>query len=704
MRSIDGIELLEQLGRGGMGVVYRGRHPHLGLVAVKVMLGLETEDRLRFQREAQATARIRSPHVVPVHQVGESEGRPYLVMRLVEGESLAERVRREGPLPETTAARIAAQLASALAAAHGEGVLHRDLKPANVLLNEAGDALLGDFGLALLVDRGRLTATGELLGSPNYMAPEQALGDRERLGPRTDVYALGATLYEMLTGEVPFQGKALSALLEAVVHTTLPPLAERRPGLSPELERICLRCLEKEPEARFESALAVQSALEQVLARTDPSLRAVGRRRARVGIVAGALVVLGAGAALGIVLGVGKGPPTPSTTTPTPPSPSPTTQASASAPPSLSAPALRTLVLQPGPLHGVDTFVRGFGWYKNDNYGCDPYMQVGTRAWGNATQHGYFRGYVRFDLRRLPAGAEVESATLELTSPEGESMRGDLELRVWYTDARRGDWIEGSSSHDYYVDGLCWQGDLPGGRGHWGQDSGRPDLDQPGYRSDAQPLARALVTGRELLVVSLDVTEAVRAWSGGAANQGFCLTGVEQGTEVSSRISLCTSDWRVPSQRPRLVIRYRGEAPLDSTEAADEQAAEREARALMDEVRARLALGGPSTGVELELASQAIRVAPHWWETYLARAMVLERLDSANWYGAANALRDLRGAVLQAPQDVVEEVLRPRVLKNLERVHLVHGKPKLKEQLFYFRNVLDGPGFETLRELAGWTD
>jgi len=217
VRTIGPYAIEGELARGGVGVVYRARDPGLGRdVAVKLLhagRGAAPNLRRRFQREAEALARLSHPHVVAVHAAGEAAGCPYLVMDLVPGASLQDRLDREGPLPVREAVGLAAKIARALEAVHAAGLLHRDVKPANVLLR-AGDRapLLTDFGLAKDLDSSqtRLSKTGRFLGTPGFWPPEQARGRLSETGPAADVYALGATLYALLTGaRAPVRGRGL---------------------------------------------------------------------------------------------------------------------------------------------------------------------------------------------------------------------------------------------------------------------------------------------------------------------------------------------------------------------------------------------------------------------------------------------------------------------------------------------------------------
>jgi tetratricopeptide (TPR) repeat protein len=269
VKKIGPYEVNGELARGAMGVVFRAKDPALDRdVAIKVMLHLgdDPQDLERFRREARATARLRHPSIVALHTVGNHEGRPYLVMDLVEGESLHARVERDGPLPPREAAQLIATLAEALAYAHAQGVIHRDVKPANVLLDERGAPLVTDFGLARREGEDQqLTHTGEIVGTPAYMSPEQAGGEPGQAGPASDVYGLGATLYELLTGRPPFLADTLIEVFAAIVTEPPEPPRSLRPEVPPELESICLRCLAKEPADRLPSAAALAEALRRFL-------------------------------------------------------------------------------------------------------------------------------------------------------------------------------------------------------------------------------------------------------------------------------------------------------------------------------------------------------------------------------------------------------------------------------------------------------
>jgi serine/threonine-protein kinase len=316
-----GYEVVGELGRGGMGVVYRARHRALGRsVALKVVLGAELagdEALERFRAEARTVAQLQHEGVVQVFEVGEHGGLPFMALELVEGGTLADRLAGE-PQPPREAAALVARLARAVQHAHDRGIVHRDLKPANVLLaSPGGEARYGtpkvsDFGLAKLLGAdARLTRTGDVLGSPSYMAPEQARGDPSAIGPLTDVYALGAILYECLTGRPPFRG---ADAVQTIVHVvTAEPVAPRAlvPQVPIDLETVAMRCLSKEPAKRYPSAAALAEDLERFLAGEPIRARPVSRperlvkwarRRPWQATAAGLALLLVAAGAVGYLL------------------------------------------------------------------------------------------------------------------------------------------------------------------------------------------------------------------------------------------------------------------------------------------------------------------------------------------------------------------------------------------------------------------
>jgi WD40 repeat protein len=263
--SPPGFVILGLLGRGGMGVVYQARHLALDrTVALKMVLAGSHADAaavLRFRGEAEAVARLQHPGIVQIYEIGEHHGVPFLVLEYCAGGSLSRKL--EGrPLPAGEAARLTESLARALEAAHQKQIIHRDLKPQNILLGESGEAKITDFGLAKRLDvASGGTTTGTVLGTPSYMAPEQA--SAQPIGPAADVYALGAVLYEMLTGRPPFLGPDAVATLAQVLHQDPLPPRRLQPGVPRDLETICLTCLQKAPGRRYATAAALAEDLRR---------------------------------------------------------------------------------------------------------------------------------------------------------------------------------------------------------------------------------------------------------------------------------------------------------------------------------------------------------------------------------------------------------------------------------------------------------
>ncbi len=320
-KRIGQYEVLEEVGRGGMGIVFKARQVDLNrIVALKIIRSpLATREELsRFRQEAVAAAQLEHPNIVTVHEISQHLGFPYLSFEFVSGGNLAERV-AERPINANDAASFVQTLARAVAYAHGQGVVHRDLKPANILLTDDRQPKIADFGLAkLLTDLAEaeggpstLTQTGAVLGTPCYMSPEQVGGKPETVGPATDIYALGAILYEMLTGRPPFQGESTIETLEQIRHHEPTPPHRLRPRLRRDYDTICLKCLEKDPGRRYPSATALADDLARALAGRPIVARPVRfperaakwlyRQPAIAALIAGVIVVALAGAT-GVVL------------------------------------------------------------------------------------------------------------------------------------------------------------------------------------------------------------------------------------------------------------------------------------------------------------------------------------------------------------------------------------------------------------------
>ncbi len=267
--SIPEYAVQKVLGRGGMGIVYHARHLQLKRdVALKMLLSgsyASRRDHLRFLREAESSAALRHPHIIQVYDIGEVDGHPYYTMEFISGGTLAEQI--AGAMqPARDSAKMVAALARAVQAAHESGIVHRDLKPANILMTTEGLPKISDFGLARWLDReSSLTHTGARIGTPSYMAPEQLRGGSAAAGPAVDLFALGAILYEMLTGHPPFRGETVSDTERKLAMEEAEPPSRFNSKVPRDLEVICLKCLEKAPQARYASAGDLADDLERFL-------------------------------------------------------------------------------------------------------------------------------------------------------------------------------------------------------------------------------------------------------------------------------------------------------------------------------------------------------------------------------------------------------------------------------------------------------
>ncbi len=310
--AIPGYELLDKLGEGGMGVVYLARQTGLNRrVAVKMIRGgsqARPDHFARFRVEAEAVAQLRHPNIIQIHEIGEVDGLPFVSLELLEGGSLADRLVGT-PQPARQTAELLLTLASAIQVAHDVGIVHRDLKPSNVLFTVDGTPIITDFGLAKRIDSdSRQTETGQIMGSPSYMAPEQARGHTRDIGPAADVYALGAILYEMLTGRPPFKGETPMETVRQVIDDEVVPPARLVPRVDRDLETICLKCLSKEPPRRYASASELAGDLDRHRKGESIHARRVspverGAKWARRRPAAAALLALGLAAFLGLTVG-----------------------------------------------------------------------------------------------------------------------------------------------------------------------------------------------------------------------------------------------------------------------------------------------------------------------------------------------------------------------------------------------------------------
>ena len=274
-------ELLEEIGRGGQGVVYRARQKSLNRTVALKIIGLghwaSTPHLKRFRHEAEAAASLEHPQIVPIYEIGERDGSCYFSMKFVEGGQLDEVVRRE-QMSTRHAAELLVKIARTVQFAHEHGILHRDIKPGNILLDRKGEPHLTDFGLARLIEQeSTVTNSFDVLGTPSYMSPEQAAGHAKELTPAADVYSLGAVFYQMLTGQAPFAGGTTYETIRLVMETEPRNPRLWNPKVDLDLATICLKCLEKDPKKRYETAEALAKDVERWL-RHEP----IRARRASV--------------------------------------------------------------------------------------------------------------------------------------------------------------------------------------------------------------------------------------------------------------------------------------------------------------------------------------------------------------------------------------------------------------------------------------
>jgi len=317
--SIPGYELLGELGRGAMGVVYKARQIRADrIVALKVMINIDharPADMQRFTVEAQSSARLHHPNIVQVYEVGQNGQSPYFTQEFVSGGTLSRKIAKQ-MLGHSETAKVMHALAVAVAYAHSRQIVHRDLKPLNILVDENGNPKIADFGLARrMEDQSHLTQDGTILGTPSYMAPEQASGNPSAIGPLSDVYSLGAILYELLTGRPPFKGATVWEVIQQVRSVEPVPPSQLQSGVPADLETICLKCLQKSPDKRYESAQLLAEDLQRHI-RNEPILaRPIGqwerivrlckrnpREAVLVGAIATVLLLAAVGASAAAVL------------------------------------------------------------------------------------------------------------------------------------------------------------------------------------------------------------------------------------------------------------------------------------------------------------------------------------------------------------------------------------------------------------------
>ncbi|MFP6764112.1 MAG: serine/threonine-protein kinase, partial [Planctomycetaceae bacterium] len=312
MQYLGEYELLQEIARGGMGVVYKARQSRLNrIVELKMILSgqlASQDDVQRFYIEAEAAASLEHPGIVPIYEIGEHEGQHFFSMGFIDGAGLDVQV-KDGPMAPREAAAVTQQVCEAIAYAHSQNVIHRDLKPANVLIDGTGQAKVTDFGLAKKTDADSgLTGTGQILGTPGYMPPEQASGETDTIGPAADIYSLGAILYALLTGRPPFQSANVMDTLVAVLEQEPVTPRQLNPALDQDLETICLKCLEKDAGRRYATTDELVAELGRYLNGEPIHARPIGklergwrwckRKPALAGLVALAVLLL-------LTLGIG---------------------------------------------------------------------------------------------------------------------------------------------------------------------------------------------------------------------------------------------------------------------------------------------------------------------------------------------------------------------------------------------------------------
>ena len=516
-KTVGKYRLVEKLGQGGMAQVYKAYQPDLDrYVAVKILHPHLTGDpdfNARFRREARAVAALEHPNIVRIYDFDAAEGLAFLVMECVEGTNLRTRLRdmagRGELLDLAQVAHIVAALADALDYAHRQGVVHRDLKPSNILIDAEGRPVLNDFGIARMLDATAITDSGGTLGTPAYMSPEQGQG--EPGDARSDIYALGVLLYQLCTGQVPFDADTPYAIILKHITAPLPPPRTLRPDLPEAVERVILKAMAKDPAGRFQTAgdmaRAVRAAFEPAArpAPAAPQERQGGRRSTlrRIFPFAVAAVVVGAVLLLGWLLGWF--------------SPAPPTALTAG----------RALLLLAGPAVAADT------WLDPDGPDVNWADADLVHLQGPLTPD---RLLFRFDLAGLPAVAAVISATLT------------LQVELWGDQSLPGAAVA-------YRLLTPWQPTTATYNTPWTT----PGL-AAGWDYDSVPLGMAPVPDLGPLV--LDVTPAVAAWLRGEPNNGLVVMMAADSHNQSHHWVMMTEQ-PSPTDRPTLRIAYEGSRGVD---------------------------------------------------------------------------------------------------------------------------------------------
>ena len=588
---VAGYRVRQLLGAHGQGQVYLAEDERSGERVALKRWRVPSE---RAERELAALLALDHPGVVRVRAgvPDEELGLPCLVMDFVEGSSLAA----GAPLEPSAVARLGAEVARALAHVHERGLVHRDLKPSNLLRRADGSVVVIDFGLVKARAPAASGLTGaEPLGTLPYMSPEQLGLIAAPVGPRSDLYGLGVTLYECLTGALPFETRGAYERRGRDVWSD-PPAGAQVAGVPADLRRIVAGCLAFDPEQRPASARELAALLTQGAAPAEPK--------------PGALVVLAVAllGALGLaLLGL----------------------ASASR-------ADRQLVLQPGPLLGRDADLCGVELYANDNNGPRDYLRVGARPPATG-QAGPFHALIAFDLAALPPDAELLEARLELYCSHPIYGAGPPRVdvhEVLACDDGRTPWVEGTGLLDRELDGVAWSGSFQGRRPSEG--SARPELSAPPYAPT--PLAR-LAPRLSPAWVSADVTPAARRWlRAPAQNHGLTL---RPARPALGAWCFASSDHIDPALRPRLRLRFRGSPARPRDERALAAAGRREAQAALDYAHTLARRANPRAA--LAALSSACRAAPDWGRPYFERAGLADQLglQAVAWIDAERCLATL---------------------------------------------------------------